>query len=118
MKFKKLNEKVSAKRFSGNAKSYSSARYDIDLIFNTFAEEEGATKALEDIEKVFGYVLDGKYTLRAAISMLMDYQKGETYDLESAEKSKGEKAEYKRDYANGYLKVMDSVLYDLGIVSK
>lgn len=115
MKFKRLNEKVSAKRFSGNAKSFSSARYDIDLDFNTFAEEEGATKALEDIEKVFGYVLDGKYTLRNAISVLMNFQKGKTYDLERAEKSKGERAEYKQDYANGYLKVMDSVLYDLEI---
>lgn len=118
MKFKRLNESANLNRYVKNAKSCTSAfKYGVtdNLTFDTFAEDEGGNKALQEVEKYLGYVINGQCDLRFAIDSLFSYRKQANYNLERALVSKGDKAEYKQDYFRGYLKVLETVLCDLEI---
>ena len=57
MKFKRLNESANLNRYVKNAKSCTSAfKYGVtdNLTFDTFAEDEGGNKALQEVEKYLG----------------------------------------------------------------
>ena len=80
-----------------------------DFPFYEVDEENGGDEAIKDVEKYLTNVINGQYTLRMAFNSLRSMQKLAVYRLERSENNK------KKEYYNGYLKIMDSVLYDLEV---
>ena len=113
MKFKQINESTELKKFVENLKEIKINFIGIDnlknLNFETLDEENGGDEAIKDVEKYLTNVINGQYTLRLAFNSLRSMQKLAVYRLERSENNK------KKEYYNGYLKIMDSVLYDLEV---
>lgn len=102
MKFSRLNEAVNAERFAKNVRERTFAVKDFEL--KNFAEQEGSTKALEDITKWVGYALEGRENIVDALFSLVGYKE----DAEG--KLKYFKNEFKHDSAEGYYKTIDVFL--------
>ena len=104
MKFSQLNEAVNAERFAKNVREENRYGPYRDFELKNFAEQEGSTKALEDIYKWIGYALEGREPIVDVLFSLVGYK-------EEAERNlKNTKNEFKHDSAEGYYKTIDAFL--------
>lgn len=107
MKFGQLNEAVNAERFAKNVREENRYGPYRDFELKNFAEQEGSTKALEDINKWVGYALEGRTDIVDALFSIVGYK-------EEAERNlKYSKNEFKHDSAEGYFKTIDVFLRGL-----
>ena len=103
MKFKNLNEAVNAERFAKNVRERTILAIK-DFELQNFAEQEGSSKALEDIYRHIGYALDGRENIVDALFSIIGLKE----DIEG--KLKFFKDEFKHDSAEGYYKTIDVFL--------
>lgn len=106
MKFSQLNEAVNAERFAKNVREENRYGSHHDFELKNFAEAEGSTKALEDINRWVGYALEGRTDIVSALFSIVSYK-------ESEERNLNAKNEFKRDSATGYCKTIDVFLRGL-----
>lgn len=106
MKFSQLNEAVNAERFAKNVRERNRYGDFRDFELKNFAEVEGSTKALEDINRWIEYTLDGREDIVDALFAIVGFK-------ESEERNLNAKNEFKRDSAAGYCKTIDAFLHGL-----
>lgn len=107
MKFKQLNESININRFVSNVSDRCSVSFYgqfKDLSLENFAEDEGGTKALEEVQHLFEKVLDGEQPISSVARDLSRHCK------EAESRILREKDEFKRDSLVGYIKVLKAVL--------
>jgi len=104
MKFSQLNEAVNAERFAKNVRERSSYGPLRDFELQNFAEQEGSTKALEDIYKWVGYALEGREPIVDALFTLFNLKYSAEKDAEYT------KQEFRRDSRTGYAKTIGAFL--------
>lgn len=105
MKFKNLNEDVHAEKFAKNVRSRTLLAIK-DFELKNFAEQEGSTKAITDINRHVGYALEGREPILDVLIFLLDLKKEAERVMEYS------KNEFKRDSAIGYVKTMNAFMGD------
>lgn len=105
MKFKNLNEDVHAEKFAKNVRSRTLLAIK-DFELENFAEQEGSTKAITDINRHVGYALEGREPILDVLIHLLSLKKDAERDIEYT------KNEFKRDSAIGYVKTMNAFMGD------